>query len=127
MYIIDWEYSGNNDPMWDLSFFAIQANLDANQEKFMLDTYFAGKDYPIELLRYQLYKPIIEYWISLWSHIQIYNENHTAGLDNLVQHEKQHMATCINLFEKSDYLDSLEQLKKITASSDYNNSFKLRT
>ncbi len=42
MWIVDWEYSGMNDPMWDLGDLSVEAGFDADQDEEMLRAYFGG-------------------------------------------------------------------------------------
>lgn len=41
-YLIDWEYGGMNDPLFDLGALAIEAELNDEQERFMLKEYHGG-------------------------------------------------------------------------------------
>lgn len=43
MYLVDWEYAGMNDPMWDIADFFIEAQLNPNDEKLFNSFYF-GKE-----------------------------------------------------------------------------------
>ena len=42
MIVIDWEYSGNNDGMWDLGDLSVEAEFDARQDEALLEAYFGG-------------------------------------------------------------------------------------
>ena len=42
MWIVDWEYSGMNDPMWDLGDLSVEAELRRRQDEEMLRAYFGG-------------------------------------------------------------------------------------
>ena len=46
MWIVDWEYSGMNDPMWDLGDLSVEGGFDAAQDQRLLDTYFGGPRAP---------------------------------------------------------------------------------
>lgn len=41
--LIDWEYSGMNDPHLDIAMFAVYAGYDREMIDFLIDTYFDGK------------------------------------------------------------------------------------
>lgn len=41
-YLIDWEYGGMNDPMFDLGALSIEADLNDEQERYLLREYFGG-------------------------------------------------------------------------------------
>src|SRR5690606_33508466 len=43
MWIVDWEYSGMNDPMWDLGDLAVEGGFDEATEEEMIRAYF-GRD-----------------------------------------------------------------------------------
>jgi thiamine kinase-like enzyme len=46
MYIIDYEYAGNNDPMWDLGDLSVEGGFDDDQDAALLRAYFAGEPPP---------------------------------------------------------------------------------
>lgn len=64
-YLIDWEYSGMNDPLFDLGALAIEAELTDEQERFFLKEYFGG-----ELTERQLGSLIINKFLcdALWAY-----------------------------------------------------------
>ena len=64
-YLIDWEYGGMNDPLFDLGALAIEAELTDEQERFFLQQYFGG-----ELTDKQLGSLIINKFLcdALWSY-----------------------------------------------------------
>lgn len=41
-YLIDWEYGGMNDPMFDLGALSIEADLSDEQERYLLREYYGG-------------------------------------------------------------------------------------
>ena len=43
MWIMDWEYAGMNDPMWDLGDLSVEGGLDDAQDQEMLMSYFDVK------------------------------------------------------------------------------------
>jgi len=64
-YLIDWEYGGMNDPLFDLGALAIEAELTDEQEHFFLKEYFGG-----ELTEKQLGSLVINKFLcdALWSY-----------------------------------------------------------
>ena len=75
MWIVDWEYSGMNDPIWDLSDLSVEGAFDATQEEEMLAAYFgrpAGAD---ERGRFVIYKAMCDLLWTLWGLIQHANDN----------------------------------------------------
>ncbi|OJT99504.1 MAG: LPS biosynthesis choline kinase [Rhizobium sp. 63-7] len=75
MWIVDWEYSGMNDPMWDLGDLAVEAGFDAAQEEEMIQTYFGGAPKPAERGRIVIYKAMCDLLWTLWGLIQLANDN----------------------------------------------------
>lgn len=69
-FMIDYEYSGNNDCIWDLVYFAMEAGLSKEQELVLIKSYFGGCNNLISSW-FELYKPIVEWWITLWSWTQV--------------------------------------------------------
>ena len=45
LWLIDWEYSGNHDPIWDLAYFSNLAKLNEEQNTHLLTTYFNCLDF----------------------------------------------------------------------------------
>ncbi len=42
IYLIDWEYAGMNDPMWDLAAHCLESEFSEDEEELFLRTYFKG-------------------------------------------------------------------------------------
>lgn len=66
LILIDWEMSGNNDPAWDLAYFSNGLGMGQVEEKIMLDAYHIERTDTTFKHRMEIYKPIIELWVSLW-------------------------------------------------------------
>jgi thiamine kinase-like enzyme len=75
MWIVDWEYSGMNDPMWDLGDLSVEAEFDADQDAEMLRAYFGGEPGPDQLGRVVIYKAMCDLLWTLWGLIQHANDN----------------------------------------------------
>lgn len=71
VYLIDWEYSGMNDPMADFAALFIEAGFEKENEDYILDKYFEG-DIPSnareKILCYQIL------WDYLWSQWTVIKE-----------------------------------------------------
>ena len=78
MWIVDWEYSGMNDPMWDLGDLSVEAEFDAAQEEEMIRAYFGGEPNPTERGRIVIYKAMCDLLWTLWGLIQLANNNPAA-------------------------------------------------
>jgi thiamine kinase-like enzyme len=75
MWIVDWEYSGMNDPMWDLGDLAIEGAFGAAEEEAMLAAYFSGPPPDFDRGRMVIYKAMCDLLWTLWGLIQHANAN----------------------------------------------------
>ncbi len=75
MWIVDWEYSGMNDPMWDLGDLSVEAGFDAAQEDEMLKAYFGGPPPARDQARMVIYKAMCDLLWTLWGLIQLADGN----------------------------------------------------
>lgn len=75
MWIVDWEYSGMNDPMWDLGDLSVEAQFDPDQDEEMIRAYFGGAPTPAERGRIVIYKAMCDLLWTLWGLIQLANGN----------------------------------------------------
>lgn len=75
MWIVDWEYSGMNDPMWDLGDLAVEAALGPALEEEMIRAYFGGAPGPAGRGRIVIYKAMCDLLWTLWGLIQVANRN----------------------------------------------------
>lgn len=70
MYLIDWEYAGMNDPMWDLAAYSLENNFNDDEEELFLKIYFNGKveeKYKKRILINKIYQDFL--W-SIWTNIK---------------------------------------------------------
>ncbi len=75
IYLIDWEYSGMNDPMWDLGDHSVEAGFGPEQDRLMLEAYCDGAVSPALYSRLELYKAMSDLHWSLWGFVQHTNDN----------------------------------------------------
>ncbi len=75
VYIVDWEYAGNNDPMWDLGDLSVEAEFDAEQDRLLLEAYFEGEPPADQQGRMIMYKMLCDLLWTLWGVIQHANDN----------------------------------------------------
>lgn len=70
MYLIDWEYAGMNDPMWDLAAHSVESEFNEDEEELLLRTYFQGDvedKYKKRVLINKIYQDFL--W-STWTNIK---------------------------------------------------------
>ncbi len=71
VYLIDWEYSGMNDPMADFAALFIEAGFEKENEDYILDKYFEG-DIPFDAHKKILCYQIL--WDYLWAQWTVIKE-----------------------------------------------------
>jgi thiamine kinase-like enzyme len=75
MYLIDYEYAGNNDPMWDLGDLSIEGSFSPAMDAVLLEAYFDGSVPASAAARMVVYKAMADLLWTLWGVIQHVNEN----------------------------------------------------
>lgn len=75
MWIVDWEYSGLNDPMWDLGDLSVEGGFDADMDRRLVEAYFGGPAAPADIGRMVIYKAMCDLLWTLWGLIQHANDN----------------------------------------------------
>ncbi|MDH3667510.1 MAG: phosphotransferase family protein [Paracoccaceae bacterium] len=75
MWIVDWEYSGMNDPMWDLGDLSVEGEFTPAQDAELLHAYFGREPTATEQGRVVIYKAMCDLLWTLWGLIQLANDN----------------------------------------------------
>src|SRR5829696_8039505 len=75
LHLIDWEFSGMNDPMWDLGDLSVEAGFGPEQDQAMMETYYGGPPPAALYSRLALYKTMSDLHWSLWAMVQHANGN----------------------------------------------------
>jgi thiamine kinase-like enzyme len=75
MWIVDWEYSGMNDPLWDLGDLSVEGVFNDAQDMEMMKAYFGRKPTAAEHGRVVIYKAMCDLLWTLWGLIQLANNN----------------------------------------------------
>ncbi len=70
LWLIDFEYSGNNDPCYDIADLASQASLDDDRRAMLCEAYFGVAD-PVLLARMRLHSTIADIAWAVWASIQL--------------------------------------------------------
>ena len=71
MHLIDWEYAGMNDGMWDLADVSIEASLTHRQDVSLLTAYFERKPTLDEWERFCANKLFLDYLWTLWGKARV--------------------------------------------------------
>ena len=75
IYLIDWEYSGMNDPMWDLADLAVEAGFEPEQDRAMMEAYHGTEVSQALYSRLEVYKAMSDLHWSVWGFVQHANGN----------------------------------------------------
>ncbi|RWG87841.1 phosphotransferase family protein [Mesorhizobium sp.] len=100
MWIVDWEYSGMNDPLWDLGDLSVEGGFDAAQDEEMMRAYFGGEAKPAERGRIVIYKAMCDLLWTLWGLIQLANNN---PVDDFRAYADGRFARCKALMETKEF------------------------
>jgi thiamine kinase-like enzyme len=109
MWIVDWEYSGMNDPMWDLGDLSVEGGFDAAQDEALLTSYFGAEARPGDRSRMVIYKAMCDLLWTLWGLIQLANGN-TA--DDFRAYADGRFARCRAAMSDPGFSESLKVLHR---------------
>ncbi|TPL78578.1 phosphotransferase family protein [Mesorhizobium sp. B2-3-13] len=109
MWIVDWEYSGMNDPLWDLGDLSVEGKFDAAQDEELMRAYFGGEAKPAERGRVVIYKAMCDLLWTLWGLIQLANNN---PADDFRAYADGRFARCKTLMETEEFLRHLAAVRQ---------------
>ncbi|GKZ04393.1 choline kinase [Paraclostridium bifermentans] len=70
IYLIDWEYSGMNDPMWDVAAHILECEFSENEEELFLNLYFNNNVEEKYRTKIHIYKICQDFLWSIWTNIK---------------------------------------------------------
>jgi thiamine kinase-like enzyme len=108
IYIVDWEYSGMNDPMWDLGDLSVEGEFDAAQDQALLEAYAGGEPQATDRARMIIYKAMCDLLWTLWGLIQLANKN---PAEDFRAYADGRFARCRKLMASELFSDSLRTLQ----------------
>lgn len=109
MWIVDWEYSGMNDPLWDLGDLSVEGKFDLAQDEEMIRAYFGGEARPAERGRIVIYKAMCDLLWTLWGLIQLANNN---PVDDFRAYADGRFARCKALMETPEFSRHLAAIRQ---------------
>ena len=105
MVIVDWEYSGMNDPMWDLGDLSVEAGFGPEQDAALLHAYFDGPPPQAARGRMILYRAMCDLLWTLWGVIQHANKN---PVDDFWAYAVNRFNRCRSLMATSEFAKALQ-------------------
>jgi thiamine kinase-like enzyme len=109
MWIVDWEYSGMNDPLWDLGDLAVEGQFSKAQEEEMLAAYFDVAPTAPERGRFVIYKAMCDLLWTLWGLIQHANKN---PADDFWAYSLNRFERCKALMATEEFAGHVAAVKK---------------
>jgi thiamine kinase-like enzyme len=109
MWIVDWEYSGMNDPMWDLGDLSVEGGFDEEQEERMIEAYFSGRPRASDMGRIVIYKAMCDLLWTLWGLIQFANEN---PADDFWSYSLNRFNRCRALMSQAEFARHVEAVRR---------------
>jgi len=109
IYIIDWEYAGNNDPMWDLGDVSVEAGFGEDEDAALTESYFGGKPPAAQVGRMVMYKAMCDLLWTLWGVIQVVNEN---PVDDFWAYATGRFERCKTLMGRADFGRHVEAVRR---------------
>jgi thiamine kinase-like enzyme len=108
MWLVDWEYAGTNDPMWDLGDLSVEAGFGPEQDAALLHAYFAGPPPAAERARMVVYKAMCDLLWTLWGVIQHANGN---PADDFAAYARGRLERCRRLMATAEYAEAIKVLR----------------
>lgn len=100
MVLIDYEYAGNNDPMWDLGDLSVEGGFTVQQDHALLRAYFGTEAPAAQIGRMVAYKAMCDLLWTLWGAIQHVNGN---PADDFWAYAVTRFTRCQTLMSSPDY------------------------
>jgi len=109
MWIVDWEYSGMNDPLWDLGDLSVEAGMNEDQENEMLKAYFGKEPTAAQKGRVIIYKAMCDLLWTLWGLIQYADKN---PAEDFWAYSIERFERCKVLMQNSNFVKHIDAIKK---------------
>ncbi len=109
MWIVDWEYSGMNDPIWDLGDLSVEAGFSEAQDQEMMQAYCAGHVSDAVYGRMVIYKAMCDLLWTLWGLIQHAHDN---PADDFWQYATDRFQRCKDLMNTETFDSHLRAVRR---------------
>ena len=71
MYLIDWEYAGMNDGMWDVADVSIEASFGEESDRLLLEEYLGRVPTLVDMKHFLASKIYVDYLWTLWAKARV--------------------------------------------------------
>ena len=100
-YLIDWEYSGMNDPTWDLAAYILESKLTQEAIEYLLLHYYGDMPEPSEIIKIKSYMMAQDLLWMVWAMIRHYSGD--DFLDYCILRYERFKKNIVNLVDSLDY------------------------
>jgi len=108
MWIVDWEYSGMNDPLWDLGDLSVEAGFGPAEDREMLEAWCGGPPEAAQAGRMVLHKAMCDLLWTLWGLIQHGNGN---PAEDFWAYATGRFDRCRTLMASPEFADALRAVR----------------
>ena len=98
LYLIDWEYSSMNDPMWDLAALFLESEFTSQEEEAFL-SHYESEQTPVSREKIAIYKILQDTIWSLWT---VYKEEQGADFGDYGVNRYQRAVKGLSYYGGSD-------------------------
>ncbi|MBR0087703.1 MAG: phosphotransferase family protein [Lachnospiraceae bacterium] len=98
LYLIDWEYAGMNDGMWDVSDISIEAGFDEAWDRLLLTDYLGHEPSAADNRHFLANKIYVDYLWTLWAKTRVPFDG--QPMEDWTQERYARMIGNINAFEE---------------------------
>ena len=114
VYILDWEFAGNNDPMWDLADLSVETDFSEQQDAILLEAYCGGPPSEAVRARLVIYKAMAFLLWTLWGVLQEVNENPAPAYHfaSYWDYAMDRFTRCKAIMGRDDFGEILEALRR---------------
>ena len=108
MWIVDWEYSGMNDPYWDLGDLSVEGAMSSESEIVLLTGYLGRSPNDYDVGRMIIYKALCDLLWTLWGLIQHMNKN---PAEDFWAYSVERFTRCVELMSKDEFARHLRSIQ----------------
>lgn len=114
LMLFDWEYSGLNDPAWDLAFLSCVMNYDKQLDSWLISNYSKkSKNGDLNLYnKLAFFKPIIEHWLGMWGLLQIIAKKNPDEKEFFRQYAISRFSKSKRYYQSNQFKTAIEQLNE---------------
>jgi thiamine kinase-like enzyme len=95
--LVDWEYSGMGDPLWDLADFAVECDLDEDDEERLASEYFGRRPDALTVRKIRIYRSLSDLVWARWSLAEHHAGNVADDFESEARRRSEHGLAAVEL------------------------------